>query len=251
MDLQNLPEVVLRAILTKLPVDSKCIMAEVSPLFAQLLQDKIFWTDLKLDTDEAFTNTVCRYVLLHSSKVEQLCIDNVSSSDSEFVVSWVDVLMSAVYNVCKVLVKRATFLTSGLFVTHTPLIQKLHLESCPNLCAFSLMQGFMCAKPRLLHTLILTGVPSLDEQSAVSIAKSCVNLATLDISGAWGPFLCLTCASGIIETCCKLKWFDFCARDPKRIEWVQCLSQHGIGEERKLIFGPFISTTVGVEQDTD
>ncbi len=241
----------LRSILMKLPVDSCCTMAEVSTQFALLLEEKKFWAVLNLVSDEMFCNKVCHYVLCHCSKVLHLHIDNVSSSEADFVVSWTDVLMSAMHNVRSVCVERSTFLSSGLFITHMPLVSELILNSYPSLCVFSLMQGFQCAQPACLKTLILTGVPGLDEQSVVLIATSCARLEKLDISGAWGPYLCLPCAHKIIGTCTKLTWFDFVARKPSRNGWKQLLMWHGSCQNRKVRFGPFISAHVGVDPDTE
>ncbi len=247
--LEDLPDVAIRCILQKLPVESMCTVAETSHRFSQMLQEKTFWSKLQLVTENAFSNKVCCYVLLHCCKVEETLIDNVSTADSEFIVSWIDVLLSAMHNVRKVVVQRAIFLSSGLFLTNMPVLQELVLESCPNICVFSLMQGFQCAKPKMLRTLILTGVPGLNEDAAVRISGSCANLAKFDISGVWGPYLCLPCANNIIEKCSQLVWFDFCARNPKRIGWQQLLTARIT--VRRLCFGPFITTSVGVDQDTD
>ncbi len=247
----DLPAVVLREILKELPVHDQFSMLQVHPIFAQLLQDKSFWSNLHLISDKVFTNDVCRYVCVQGSKVLRLLVDNVSSSDSDFVMSWMDVLMSSFPNVHRVVVERATFLTSGLFITRMPQIVELQLSSCPNLCSFSLMQGFMCAQPSALSVLSLTGVPGLDEHAVVRIASSCKALKNFDISGVWGPYMCVNCVQKIIRSCPHLMWLDFCPHRLKRQGWMTLLSQHGLCAGRVVRFGLFVSTAVGVDDDSD
>ncbi len=225
-------------------------MSQVHSVFDDILTDKIFWSVLHLCSDRAFTNDICCYVCLHGSKVEQVLLDNVSSSDADFVMSWTDVLMSSFHNVQRVVVERSTFLTSGLFITQMPQVVELRLSSCPNLCSFSLMQGFMYARPSALTTLCLTGVPGLDEQAAVHITTSCCVLTVFDISGVWGPYMCLSCVCKVICKCRNLIWFDFCPHKPKRQGWVTLLSEHGECQTRIVRFGPFVCGVVGVDDDT-
>ncbi len=161
--LTDLPAVVLHSILTQLAVHDRFTMSQVHSVFDNMLKEKIFWSVLHLCSDKTFTNTVCHYVCLHGSKVEHLLLDNLFSTDADFIMSWIDVLMSSFPNVQRVVVDRSTFLTSGLFIMRMPQVVELRLSSCPNLCSFSLMQGFMCARPCALTTLTLTGVPGLDE----------------------------------------------------------------------------------------
>ncbi len=112
-----------------------------------------------------------------------MTIDNVGSPERSFIASWTDVLLSSLHNVHKVSMTRSTFLTSGLFVTSTPLLTELRLNSCPNLSTFSLLQGFLCVRPKQLKVLDVTGVPGLTEQSTVELATCCAALEMLDMSG--------------------------------------------------------------------
>ncbi len=121
-----------------------------------------------LDDDNAFINTVCRFIFDHSSFVSEVFIDNVSSPERSFIASWTDVLLSSMTNVRKVVVTRSTFLTSGLFVTCTLHLTELRLNSCPNLSAFSLLQAFLCARPDQLKVLDVTGLSVTALRTAAS-----------------------------------------------------------------------------------
>ena len=241
--LQHLPDVVMHCILMNLGVHDRVNIAEVSSRCTALLEEKLFWSSLRLDCAPAFVNKVCRYVFAHGSRIEQLFIDNVSSSEASFLVSWMDVIMSALPNVCKLVVERSIFLTNGLFVTTMPKVEELRLESCPNLCVFSLIQGFACAEPQCLTELSLTGVPGLDETSVVRIATSCCNLKTLDISGGWGPFLTVKSVRATIAGCNKLNWLDFCAYKPTAPLWLML-----VNDVAHVHFGPFVSHVLGIEK---
>ncbi len=244
--LQDLPDVALHSILKNLSVHDQCNMAESGACFAAILEEKPFWSTVRLDQDADFVNRVCRFVFVHSCHIDEFILDNAYSPDSSFLVSWLDVLMAAVPNATKVIVEHAMYLSSGLFVPQMPLVTELQLKSCPNLCVFSLVQGFECAQPQLLKTLVLTGVPGLDANSAVCIATSCPNLQSLDISRAWGPFLGFKSVHEILSHCTKLMWLDFCAHRPAMQGWVQLTREY-----RTVRFGPYISLTLGLDDDTE
>ncbi len=147
LQLQMLPDMVLQCIVRKLSTQDHRNLAEAHETFQQLLSEEVFWRSLFLDDDKAFVNDVCHYVLEHSSLVSEVVIDNVSSPESSFISSWTDVLLTAMSNVRKITVLHSTFLTSALFVTSTLLLAELRLHSCPNLSAFTVLQGFLCTRP--------------------------------------------------------------------------------------------------------
>ncbi len=119
--------------LKRLSIQDRCNLAEAHPNFDAMLSDSIFWKKLVMDNDNAFVNNVCHFVFAHSALVSEVIIDNVGSPERSFIASWTDVLLSSLHNIRKVSVTCSTFLTSGLFVTSTPLLTELRLNSCPNL----------------------------------------------------------------------------------------------------------------------
>ncbi len=250
-ELQDLPDVVLHCIITKLPIQGRCNLAAAHRSFNEFLSQNVFWRDLIMDNDKAFVNAVCHYVFDHSESVTSILIDNLSSPESTFVSLWTDVLLSAFKNVCKVHVARSTFLTSGMFVAHTPLLSELHLQSCPNLSAFTLIQGFLCALPRNLKVLDVTGVAGLNEQSAITLATTCEALEKLDMSGYWGAWLCVNCVKKIVTGCPQLAWFDLCPYIAQSPSWVQLLLEQGGVNNRVITFGPYVQRLVAANQDLD
>ncbi len=138
---------VLRCIVSKLTIQDRHALAAAHAKFDELLSETVFWRLLVLADDNAFVNDVCRFVLAHYTLVSEIVIDNVSSPESSFISSWTDVLLAAMSKAQKIMVLRSTFLTSGLFVTSTPLLVELRLCSCPNLSVFTVLQGFLCARP--------------------------------------------------------------------------------------------------------
>ncbi len=247
--LTELPDVVLRCIIFNLPIQDRFNLAEADEHFHDLLSDKCFWKVLWMDSDDAFVNRVCTYVLEHCSAVSEVVIDNVGSPDNTFVASWTDVLLGAFRNVRKVNVVHSTFLTSGLFVSTAPLLSELKLRSCPNMSAFTLLQGFLCGCPKKLMTLDLTGVPGLSEPSAVQIATSCEALESLDMSGFWGPLLCVLCTKKIISGCPQLKWFDLCPYRPHILQWQDLLAEYKDAKKRKVCFSPYVTHVLGDGDD--
>ncbi len=133
----------------------------------------------------------------------------------------------------------------------TPCVTELRLQSCLNLSAFSLLHVFLCVRPCQLQVLDLTGIPGLTEKSAVLIATSCVGLELLDLSGFWGPLLCLMCVQKIISGCPKLIWFDLCPYIPHSPVWEDLLCEHGGIDNRRIHFGPYIERVVAAHRDVD
>ncbi len=117
--LETLPEVVLRCIIEKLPIQHRCNLAKAHPNFDHLLSENIFWKKLIMGDDKAFVNSVCHYVFEHSKSVQEMVIDNFGSPENSFVTSWTDILLCALTNVRKVHVIHSAFLSDGLFIDHT------------------------------------------------------------------------------------------------------------------------------------
>ncbi len=247
--LPQLPDVVLRCIIEKLSIQDRCNLAEAHPKFDKIVSESLFWRKLVLADDNAFVNTVCRFVFDHSSLVSEVFKDNVGSPERSFIASWTDVLLSSMRNARKVIVNRSTFLTSGLFVTCTPRLTELRLNSCPNLSAFSLLQGFLCARPNQLKVLNVTGVPGLTEQSAVQLATSCENLEEFDMSGFWGPLICITCVQRIVKGCKALSWFDFLLYIPQSPAWGDLVDKNGGVLDRVVRFGPYVTCILAAKAE--
>ncbi len=237
--------------MTKLSIQERCNLAEAHENFDALLDDTFFWRRVILDNDNGCVNAVCRYVFEHSSLVSEIFIDNVASPEATFITLWIDIILSALSNVRKVTVLRSTFLTSGLFISGTPLLTELRLQSCPNLSAFTLTHGFVCTRPPMLKVLDITGVPGLNEQTAVQLATSCKALEQLDMSGAWGPLLCMTCVQRVIRGCPKLSWFNVSPYIPQSPVWEDVLTAAGGVENRVVQFGPYITRIVAANKDID
>ena len=237
--------------MANLDLQDRCNLADAHSNLRELLGAKKLWKVLILDNDNAFVNRVCCYVLEHSLIVSDFTIDNISSPEIDFIASWTDVLLGAFRNVRKILIPRSTFLTSGLFVTNTPYLLELQLCSCPNISASTLLQGFLCAQPRHLKVLDLTGVPGLTEPSAVQIATSCATLEKLDLSGYWGPLLCVSCVWKVLKQCCALKWLDCCPYIPSAVQCVELIEEYGALAKRQASFGPFMSHAISIDEDMD
>ncbi len=103
----------------------------------------------------------------------------------------------------------------------------------------------------MLTVLDLTGVPGLTEKSAVEIATSCKALEIFDLSGYWGPMLCVTCVQKIITKCTQLRWIDICPYIPQSPSWVELLAEKGGVENRVVHFGCHVTTLVEAEQESD
>ncbi len=86
-ELQDLPDIVLHCIITKLPIQDRCNLAAAHRSFDEFLSQNMFWRDLIMDNDKAFVNAVCRYVFDYSESVTSILIDNLSSPESTFVSS--------------------------------------------------------------------------------------------------------------------------------------------------------------------
>ncbi len=136
--------------MAKLTIQDCCNLAEAHDNFDAMLSENVFWRHVVLDDDRECTNAVCHYVFEHSALVSEILIDNVGSSEATFITLWTDIMLAAMTNARKVTVVHSTFLTNGLFVTAIPLITELRLQSCPNLNAFTLSQGFCVRAP--LHS---------------------------------------------------------------------------------------------------
>ena len=246
-----MPDLVLRCIMNMLPIQDRCNLARAHDKFDDLLSEKVYWRSLILDDDNACVNAVCHYIFEHSTSVQEVLIDNVTSPESSFTTLWTDVLLAAFTNVRKITVVHSTFLTSALFVSRTPFLTELRLQSCPNLSAFTLLQVFLCTPPPLLKVLDLTGAPGLNERTAVQLVTACKSLEYLDLSGSWGPLLCMTCVHKVIRECPKLTWCDVCPYIPQSPVWVHFLAAHGTVDNRRISFGPYIVRIVEVNRDVD